>query len=107
MSLFQKSRQQQIVYSWREKHSLALQGFDCGHQIASGVGFEHKAACPGVEGLTDNLIGIGDGQNYDFEVGVVLQQLACGVQAVEGRHASVHDHHIRLFSLGWSSQVGS
>src|ERR1022692_2041956 len=57
--------------------------------------------------LGNRLIGIGDGQNYDFEVGVVLQQLACGVQAVEGRHASVHDRPIRLFSLGWSSQVGS
>jgi hypothetical protein len=100
MSLLQEARQYQIVDSWGEKHSLALQGFDRGHQIASGVGFEHEAACPGIEGLTDDLIGIRDGQNYDLELGVMLHQLACGVQSVEEWHAYVHDHDIRLQLLG-------
>ena len=46
------------------------------------------------------MIGIGDGQHNDFELGIVLQKLTRSVQAVEGWHANVEDDNIRLQLLG-------
>jgi hypothetical protein len=100
MSLLQETRQDQVVYSRREKHPLALQGFYCGHQIASRVRFKHESAGPRIKRLTNYLIGIGDGQHYDFELRVVLQQLAGRIQAIEVWHAYVHDDDIGLQLLG-------
>ncbi len=96
MSLIQETSQHQIVHSRRKEHSLVLQGFDRRDQIASCVGFEHESARARVEGFTDNLIGIGDRQDNDFELRIVLQQLTCGVQSVEEWHANVEDHNIGL-----------
>src|SRR5258708_27672489 len=70
--LIQETRQHQIVHSGREEHALTLQGFNRRYQITCGVRLKHKTACAGVEGLTNHLIGIGDVQDDDFEVRVIL-----------------------------------
>src|SRR4029077_5755917 len=100
MSLIQETRHYQIIHSWREEHSVALQRFDRRHEIASCVRFEHKSARAGIEGFADDLIGIGDRQDNDFEMRVMLQQLTRGVKAVEMGHANIQDHHVRLQLLG-------
>ena len=50
----------------------------------------------GVESFPDHLIGVGDRQDDDLEMRVMLKELASRVQTVQVGHADVDDDDIRI-----------
>src|SRR6266849_7547455 len=79
-----------------EKSSVTGDGFDCGDQITVSVGLENVAARAGLDDVANKLIGEVHREDEDAGLGKGFVDAARGFEAVEVRHADVHDDDVRL-----------
>jgi hypothetical protein len=65
-------------------------------EIVCYLALQHISFYSGTEGLSDILVFVVLGQEYDLRFWGRLFQFAGGVNAIQNWHADVHDGHIRL-----------
>ncbi len=77
-------------------------GFHSCGEMPARVGFQDIAMGSGLDDLVDQALGIVNRKNQDLGFRAELEDLACGVNAVQTRHADIEDCDIgmQLFTEG-------
>lgn len=96
LALLQKARKDKIIDARGEEHALVLQSLNGGDEVARCIRLQDEAAGACVQCFPDHLIRVGDRQDDDLEVRIMLKQLASRVQAVQVGHPDVDDDDIRI-----------
>ena len=94
--------QHQFGHPGSEEQPVLADCFEGRDQVRAGILLEDVAARAGGQDVVHNLVRFVDGENQDLGAGVVLEDLAGGLEAVHIGHGDVHDHHVGLETGGGS-----